>query len=267
MSAGIRILTSSAPANRLGQLMLVGEVVDAEPSMQTPLRVMDDHVLSVVTDGEGCYRHADGSEQPIAPGTITTVRSGTPHWYGTTPGGRWNELFAVFTGPLFDTLADVGIIAADGPRRLGGKPSIAALRTVLTATVRSRNEAEHQLVAIADWLVDATVSGSEPEFSPPIAVAAEMLSNDLTATLDLASVAAEVGLGYGTLRRRFTAEIGQPPIAFRNTHRLQAAATLLRMTDKTIRHIAHTLGYVDEFHLSRRFRAHFGVWPRDYRRS
>jgi len=48
---------------------------------------------------------------------------------------------------------------------------------------------------------------------------------------------------------------------------VQTAATLLRLTDMTHREIARTLGFADEFHLSRRFRAQFGVAPRDYRRT
>jgi AraC-like DNA-binding protein len=39
------------------------------------------------------------------------------------------------------------------------------------------------------------------------------------------------------------------------------------VTDMTVREIARTLGYADEFHLSRRFSAHFGVPPRDYRKA
>jgi transcriptional regulator GlxA family with amidase domain len=46
-----------------------------------------------------------------------------------------------------------------------------------------------------------------------------------------------------------------------------AAATLLRLTDLTHREIARTHGFADEFHLSRRFRAQYGVPPREYRRS
>ncbi|MBO0885175.1 MAG: helix-turn-helix transcriptional regulator, partial [Mycobacterium sp.] len=83
--------------------------------------------------------------------------------------------------------------------------------------------------------------------------------------LDMREVATRVGQPYDTFRHRFAAEVGQSPLAFRNTRRLQAAATMLRMTDLTVRAIARTLGYTDEFHLSRRFRARFGCSPSTYR--
>ena len=53
------------------------------------------------------------------------------HWYGTDPGHRWTELFAVFTGPLFDSLADSASWPAPVPATRGPLPSIEALRTVL----------------------------------------------------------------------------------------------------------------------------------------
>ncbi len=123
------------------------------------------------------------------------------------------------------------------------------------------------MLALADWLIDTDDTAESPDLSREIVDAMGRLADDLTASTDLAAVAAESGLSYDTFRRRFAAQVGQTPAAFRSVHRLQTAATLLRLTDLTHREIARTLGFADEFHLSRRFRAHFGVSPRDYRRS
>ena len=263
-----RIAVSDAPRTRLGQLVLAGEVVDDEPlGMPKTLRVMEAYVLSVVLDGRGGYRDADGRQEPINPGSHTVVLPGQPHWYGTAPGDRWTELFVVFTGPLFDALAEAGVLAGVGPRYPRPAPSMAALRTVLRATPRSQLAAEHQLLALADWLLDIAEPVGTEGPSAAVAAAVDLLADDLTASVDMRTVAAEVGLPYDTFRRRFTAEVGQSPLAFRNGRRLQTAATLLRLTDMTHREIARTLGFTDEFHLSRRFRAHFGLPPKDYRRS
>jgi AraC-like DNA-binding protein/quercetin dioxygenase-like cupin family protein len=262
------IAVSDGPATRLGQLVLAGEVVDDEPIMPTRLRVMDSYVLSVVLDGEGTYRDADGREERIVPGAHTIVPPGFPHWYGTDPGDRWTELFAVFSGPLFDSLAEMNVLAAAGPRYPRPVPSIGALRSVLRTPTPSPRAAEHQLLAMADWLLDTNDAGDAPDgrdLSTEIADAVGRLADDLTGSVDLHSVAAESGLTYDTFRRHFTAQVGQTPTAFRTTRRLQTAATLLRLTDMTHREIARHLGFADEFHFSRRFRAQYGIPPRDYR--
>ena len=76
----------------------------------------------------------------------------------------------------------------------------------------SARAAEHQLLAIADWLLDAQDPATEPvglDLSPEVATAMDRLGDDQTAQLDLHALAAEVGLSYDTFRRRFTAP-GRP---------------------------------------------------------
>ncbi|MGZ4470041.1 MAG: AraC family transcriptional regulator [Nocardioidaceae bacterium] len=264
------IAVADGPVTRLGRLVLAGEVVDDEPIMPSQLRVMDAWVLSVLLAGEGRYRDADGREERIVAGAHTVVPPGFAHHYGTDPGCRWTELFVVFAGPLFDSLGELGVLAGTGPRYPRPAPSIQALRSVLASPPPSGRAAEHQLLALADWLVDAQDADAGPpglDVGPEIAAAAGRLADDLTAAVDLHALAAEAGLTYDTFRRRFTAQVGQAPAAYRTTRRLQTAATLLRLTDMTHREIARTLGFADEFHLSRRFRAQYGVAPRDYRRG
>lgn len=260
MDPGVHILLTHGIPTRFGQLLLAGEVVDHEPVVPAPFRVMDAYVLSAVTAGHGSYRHEDGRMQPIGPGTFTVVPPGVPHWYGTPPGERWTETFVVFTGPLFGLLA-----AGAGPRTPRPAPPVAGLRTVLRARPRTERAAERQLLALADWLLDAEEQAGDPTPSEAVAAAAELLADDLGARLDMRTVAARVGLSYDVFRHRFARELGESPLAYRSIRRLQAAANLLRMTDLTLRQIAAALGYADEFHLSRRFSAHFGLPPRDHR--
>ncbi|GAA3829615.1 helix-turn-helix transcriptional regulator [Streptomyces chiangmaiensis] len=271
---GIRkvVAVSEGPVTRLGQVVLAGEVEDDEPIMPSSLRIMDQYVLTVLLAGEGGYRDAEGRDERLLPGAHTIVPPGVPHWYGTDPGERWTELFVVFAGPLFDAAAGPMGLSVAGPRYPRPVPPIEALRGVLRTPPRSQRAAEHQLLALADWLLDAADggqarSGAGCDYSPEVAHAVSRLSDDLTRSVELRAVAAESGLTYDTFRRRFTAEVGQTPSAFRSARRLQTAATLLRHTDMTHREIARTLGFADEFHFSRRFRAHFGMPPRKYRAS
>ena len=265
------VTVADGPETRLGRLVLAGDVVDDEPVMPRTLRVMDAWVLSILIEGEGFYRDGEGRDERIDAGLHTRwCRPGFPHTYGTDPGRRWTELFAVFTGPLFESLAELGILADPGPRYPRPAPPVEALRAVLRTPPASRRAAEHQLLAIADWLLDAQDPATEPpglDLSPEIASAADRLGDDQTGSLDLqrspprsacpTTRSAAGSPPRSASRRRRTA----------SGRRLQTAATLLRLTDLTHREIARVLGFADEFHLSRRFRAQFGVSPRDYRRA
>ncbi|MFF3030945.1 AraC family transcriptional regulator [Streptomyces rubiginosohelvolus] len=266
MSTGLRIFRVDGRQTRLGRILLAGEVVDAEPAPSHELRTLPGWVVSHVTRGSGTYLQGDGRQQVIEPGMVTVVAPGVPHLYGTAPRSRWTELFTVVTGPLTDTLAAAGVLAGNGPCLPRAPLPAPALRAVIAAGQPTATDAEHQLLALADLLVDITAADA-PDPCDPIKKACALLTEDLQAPVNLREVAAAVELPYDTFRRRFVAEVGQAPLAYRNQRRLQDAAGLLRMTTMTVRQIARLYGFHDEFHFSRRFRAHFGAPPSAYRRD
>jgi AraC-like DNA-binding protein/quercetin dioxygenase-like cupin family protein len=257
---------SSGLRTRLGWVSMAGEVVDDRPHVQTPQRTMDDWILSFVVDGSGVYRHADGSTVPLPSGSVTLVPPGVAHWYGTRGDRSWSELFVVFDGPVFDLLRAQGVLDGTGPRTPAPLPSAATLRGIVRASVHTTAAAEHQVMAVADWLLDASRADDATSASA-LDEAARRLAADTTASLSLRLLAESLGLSYDTFRHRFAAEFGQSPGAYRNAARLGAAATMLELTDLTTREIARRLGYTDEFHFSRRFRARYGAPPGRYRQG
>jgi AraC-like DNA-binding protein len=266
MSGYCRFTISDAPQTRIGRISLAGEIFDQEPVMpRGSLRTVDEFVLSLVMLGEGTYRWPDGRTADIVPRTVTIVPPGEPHWYGTRSGERWTELFAIFNGPLFEMLQSAEVLTGPGPRPLAAGANSNALAMILQTQPRSQAAAEHQLLALAEWLTAAF--SSETGEDPLCSRAAHRLTSDFTEKVDLQGLAGDLGLGYDAFRRRFSAEFGLSPLAYRNSRRLETAATQLRLTSLTTREIASRLGYTDEFHFSRRFRSQFGVPPSAYRKS
>jgi AraC-like DNA-binding protein len=249
----------------LGQIVAAGERINEPPRVPAPFRTMEDWVLTYVVEGSGTYHHIDGQRTPIRSGAVILVPPSVPHWYGAPPGGRWTETFAVFTGPLFDLLlATRGL--PDGPRFVEPRPPLHELHAVVRATESTPGNAEQRLLNLADWLLYILRPTGPDHPSTPIERAGRRLAADTAATLDMHDVAADVGLSYTTFRRRFTSEMGTSPAAYRNTARMAAVASLLKLTDMTNREIARQFRFTDEFHLSRRFKAYFGVPPSTYRR-
>ncbi|MEU3852231.1 AraC family transcriptional regulator [Streptomyces sp. NPDC029554] len=81
----------------------------------------------------------------------------------------------------------------------------------------------------------------------------------------VADLAAEVGVSRAALARRFTALVGEPPMAYLAGWRIALAADLLRRTDHTVGTIARKVGYANAFALSVAFKRLRGTRPSDYR--
>lgn len=267
MAIGLHLLITEGWRTRIGRVSLVGEVLDAEPQVTRPHRVVPDRwVLSILIAGTGRYQFADGRSMAIDAGTVLLIPPGQHHWYGTADRAPWTELFAVFAGPLFDGLASAGVLTGQIIHRPQPEPQTAALRALLRREPRSHQEAELQVMGLGQWLVEVLQPTGAEGHSPEIAAGLEALTADMTAARSIPEIARSVGMSYDRFRHQFTREVGQSPLEYRSNRRLQNAAGLLQMTDMTIRAIARTLGYTDEFHLSRRFRARYGIPPSQYRR-
>ena len=81
----------------------------------------------------------------------------------------------------------------------------------------------------------------------------------------VANLAAAVGCSRALFARRFTEQVGEPPIAFLTGWRLAVAADLLRIDRDTIASVARRVGYRTPFALSTAFKRVYGISPSSYR--
>lgn len=233
---------------------------------ERPWRYYDHYAMVLVYGGTGVYRDVAGREQPIAPGDIMLVRPGFGHWYGPA-GPRWSEIYLVFEGPVFDLL---GLEAVEPVRR---RDPVAEWVERMVGCVSipapaGGTAALREIWSLVGLLLDAFGEpgpAATSEAADPIARARRLLEADLAAREPLPGIAQRVGLGYERFRHLFARETGTSPARYRDAHRIQAACELLRGTRLTHRQIAHTLGYADEFHFSKRFRQATGQSPRAFR--
>ncbi|WP_419992410.1 AraC family transcriptional regulator [Streptomyces boninensis] len=100
----------------------------------------------------------------------------------------------------------------------------------------------------------------------PLVGAALRLLHDAPAhPWTVAELAAKAGASRAALARRFTALVGEPPMAYLAGWRVALAADLLRETDQTVSTIARKVGYANAFALSVAFKRIRGTRPSDHR--
>jgi AraC family transcriptional regulator len=101
----------------------------------------------------------------------------------------------------------------------------------------------------------------------PLRRVLERMQADLSATLDLATLAAESGYSKAHFLRTFRAATGQAPHRYLIELRLEKAQALIGSTSTSLIDIAAACGFSSHAHLTTAFRSRFGVSPSAYRRG
>jgi AraC-like DNA-binding protein len=122
---------------------------------------------------------------------------------------------------------------------------------VIRAWLDGRGEQEHSwLRALRDPIIAQTLTRMHADPAAPW-------------TID--RLARQANLSRATLTRRFSALVGEPPLAYLTRWRMELAARNLRETDDAVGAIAHRVGYESEFAFSRAFSRLRGGPPGRYR--
>jgi AraC-like DNA-binding protein len=262
------VLRSGGAGGPLGRIRVAAVSPKESAMRERPWRRFDGYAVVLVFGGQGSYRDVNGRDEPIGAGDVIVVTPGFEHWYGPPPGRHWSELFVVFEGAAFDLLAAAGVLtpAAAVLRGRGGADWVERVAGAVAAPAPATPaEAAADVWAFAGLLLELLAAPAPAAQRDPIVHARRLLEADLTAALAMREVAARVGLGYERFRHRFAAEVGVSPARYRDQHRIDAARELLRHTEMRHHQLAAILGFADEYHFSKRFRAAAGVPPGAFR--
>ena len=115
--------------------------------------------------------------------------------------------------------------------------------------------------------LQASRGGNEGADTVPstVAAAVSLLHRDIAFPWTLAELSRQTYVGPTHLARTFGRSLGLPPMHYLTRLRAERAATMLARTDDPVATIGAAVGWSDPAHFSRRFRAEFGMSPREYR--
>jgi len=260
---GTQLLIDNGATTPLGRIHVAGTI---SGSNRVSDRILHEYAWVYVLAGDAHYRDELGSSENMTAGDGLVIFPGVRHSYGGSPGKTWDQIYFVFDGPIFTLLESTHILDRHAP--VTRNESAVSLKNQILAFAdrpRPTNDRE-RIVQICSFAQLLSSSVLEPtKQSSWLDRAYARLSLDIDKPVDLDSVARSLGMGYESFRKRFRREAGVAPRRYRELRRIAAASELLRSTPLTLGQIAATLGYSDEYHLSKRFKASNGVTPRAYR--
>ncbi|EFL27862.1 AraC family transcriptional regulator [Streptomyces himastatinicus ATCC 53653] len=228
---------------------------------RAPYTVADDPATppqTVITSADYCVRDADKNETAEDPDGSALLLSGAYTGRGEISERLLHALPDVTVLPDADChrpLRDLVIeeIARDRPGQQAMRDRL--LDLMLLSTLRT-------------WF-DQSEAHAPPWYramdDPAVSHALQLLHDDPAHPWTVASLAATSGVSRAALARRFTAQVGEPPMTYLASWRVDVAADLLRETDATVGSIARKVGYANTFALSVAFKRLRGITPTEHR--
>ncbi|WP_306664864.1 AraC family transcriptional regulator [Streptomyces sp. Rer75] len=228
---------------------------------RAPYTVADDPATppqAVITSTDYCRRDADKDEPDEVPDDSALLLSGAYTGRGEISERLLHALPEVLVLPDVDchrSLRDLVIeeIARDAPGQQAMRDRL--LDLMLLSTLRT-------------WF-DQSAAHAPPWYGamddPAVSHALRLLHDDPAHPWTVANLAATSGVSRATFARRFTAQVGEPPMTYLASWRVDVAADLLRETDATVGSIARKVGYANAFALSVAFKRLRGITPTEHR--
>lgn len=223
----------------------------------------------VVEDGSIVFTTTEGLELPLKRGQCVVIPANTA---GCAIDGAKNArlLWMALDGPL--TGSFMGRMNAYNrvPARQGILPSmIVLINQTVQVIVRHDGTADaaYQLNQLL-WAMLAAYSGQSVAPSTTLSheiarVVDAMRASEYRETFSLAEMASISRMPVETFRKRFTAELGIPPLSYLQFLKMERAKTLLR-GGMSVRDTGLEIGMPDPYHFSKQFKHVVGLSPTAY---
>lgn len=242
-------------------LLETGDAVLVSRNRSHGLAADPGNELADVVTGQQVYWQRD---EDIPAGVTPTVLIGGAYYLTRTR-----------PHPLIATLPAV----IHSPARLGLHPAVRSIVELLGDELAATRPGSTAVIpALLDLLLLYTVRGWYEHADHTSGWAAALRDPGITTALQamhsgpgtgwtVESLGRQAGMSRAGFARRFSALIGQPPLAYLAWWRMTSAGRLLKDTDLSLAAVAQQVGYTSEFAFSRAFRREFGIAPGRYRRQ
>jgi AraC-like DNA-binding protein len=195
----------------------------------------------------------------------------------TTIISGWFRFAGPSMKPLTRLLPPLILVKADQAQSLALHTTLSMLAS---ETAESAPGSELVVNRLADTLFIHSIRahiGSQSEtcksgllraiFDPQIGVALKSMHEKVEHPWTIESLAAACGMSRSAFAVRFKGLVGETPLEYLTSWRMQKATGLLQKSDKKLFEVAKSVGYDSDASFSKAFKRAFGVAPREYRRN
>lgn len=225
--------------------------------------------IGAVDAGSSVFTGASAATERLTPGTLVTVPAHRMHACNPEADQSWSyQMLHVDADWLTELRCESGLLGGDDgqPARVTRQVQVYRRFCQLNAVLFSDAiiaEKEAELIAFmcdVDFVAFQPVTAQPTLENPALQRVLTTLRDQDPAQLTVASLAREAGLGRYQLIRAFRAATGFTPHAYLLNARINLGRQLLQQGHRLVQ-VANDLGFADQSHFQRAFKAHVGITP------
>ena len=249
-------------------------------------RTLPEFSLMLITVGRGVFESRATRQVPVNAGEVIMIFPGVWHRYRPEPTTGWGEKWMHFNGELAHRLVEQGVFSPQQPVwRPGDAGRLEAELDRLKGLVRGRPSENSMRISLQGLAIIAATLNHEdtgnvkvtetPEAPRPaqshtdplVQKAVHHIWTQGHKELDVAHVAAAIGVNRRTLERRFRLTLGRGILDEIINCRFNRAERLVRETDLALKSILGLAGFGGMENMRRVFLTRTGRSPAAYRQT
>ena len=229
-------------------------------------------LYSLVYCLEGTSTYIDattGKEYKVYPGCIMQRLPNVPHYHVLTSNSKWKEFYFKGSGEIYNYLKQIGSVSDEPVFYLGTDEEIHE-KFINYANIIYKTELFRLPELVPEFINLILYIYSHKKFGPNKNWAYEVskiIGENINVGISLEEIAQKCNMKYDVFRKQFKKVFGYSLEKYRIHLRMLEAKKLLSNKDMTIKDIAYTLGYCDDFAFCKQFSKFEGITPGKYRKT
>lgn len=254
----------------------IAGVISTRPDYHVQRTALDTILVCHITDGKGTLDYQN-RQYPLHQGSLFIIDCMEPHYYSSDPQHPMELTYLHMNGSAIRYYYQQ--ITQQRQHLFAVPPNSAAVSSInrITALMKERH-ADNDLVCnihIHTFLTELIRLSQDTSTSASTQSSKQLLTEDiqayianhLSSDLTVSDIAHEFGVSQSHLLRLFKAHANHSLYDYILKMRLNTFKHLLLNTDQSISECLYAAGFKDHSNLSRYFKKHEGITPKEYRQN
>lgn len=232
-------------------------------------RILDEFALIYITNGRGRFKTEANDPVIVEAGTVLMVFPGIHHWYAPFPETGWDEYWVCFDGGYPRLLMEKGFFNPSQSLFTPGLHDeiLDDFLAIIELTEKDSSIFQPELGAriidlLALLLKNRRSSQNEQDEEEKLVEKAKFLFEErIHESIDMSDFALSLGIDYAKFRRIFKEQTNQSPYQYFLNLKIEKAKHLLCDLTTSIKEIAYSLSFENQYYFSRVFKKKTGFSP------